>query len=256
MYIIRGPHSNESIDLSQAVDSSISTISGNGIYSNLGWEAEVIGDVDGDGIHDLALVSRRVSGKKDGALHIITGGDSLFGSGADYLIDDVGLGANTISKADGLQFEFAISVIDMGDVNGDGLDDFAAVENKTDGGTYSDVHIYYGASSPSWEASSPDIRIDMNFDYDDDGGDEYGNFKSKIIENVGDINGDGENDLAIVSPTATYLTADLTRGAGAVFIHTDLKDNALRDAYLDASIIFNNPISDGAANTWSIFCYW
>ena len=75
-------------------------------------------------------------------------------------------------------------------------------------------------------------------------------FKSKIIENVGDINGDGENDLAIVSPTATYLTADLTRGAGAVFIHTDLKDNALRDAYLDASIIFNNPISDGAANTF------
>ena len=44
------------------------------------------------------------------------------------------------------------TVSSAGDVNGDGLDDFAAVENKTDGGTYSDVHIYYGASSPSWDA--------------------------------------------------------------------------------------------------------
>ena len=46
---------------------------------------------------------------------------------------------------------------------------------------------------------------------------------------------------------ATYSTADLTRGAGSVFIHTDLKDKATRDAYLDASIVLNNPISSGAA---------
>ena len=35
-----------------------------GVYTNLGWEVEVAGDVDGDGVNDLALVSRKVSGQK------------------------------------------------------------------------------------------------------------------------------------------------------------------------------------------------
>ena len=247
VYVVPGPFFSADVDLSIDLGPDTSTIDGNGIYGKLGWEAEVIGDVDGDGVRDLALVSQKVNGLLDGALHIITGGDSLFATGSSYLIDDVGLGATHISKAEGNQSDFAIAVIDMGDLNGDGLDDFAAVENKTDSGTYSDVHIYYGSATPSWNAFSPDVLIDMNFDYNEDGEAEYLNVKSKIISNVGDINGDGENDIAIVSPTTVYSRTDLTRGPGTVFIHTDLQDKSVRDAYLDASIVLNNPISSGVS---------
>ena len=41
-----------------------------GVYTNLGWEAEIAGDIDGDGFNDLALVSKKGIWQKDGALHI------------------------------------------------------------------------------------------------------------------------------------------------------------------------------------------
>ena len=64
------------IDFSVSIPASVSIITKDdaGVYTNLGWEVEVAGDVDGDGVNDLALVSRKVSGKKDGALHVYKGG--------------------------------------------------------------------------------------------------------------------------------------------------------------------------------------
>ena len=63
------------IDFSVSVPASVSIITKDdaGVYTNLGWEAEIAGDIDGDGLMILLLVSRKVSGKKDGALHIYKG---------------------------------------------------------------------------------------------------------------------------------------------------------------------------------------
>ena len=67
----------------------------------------------------LLLVSRKVSGKKDGALHIYKGGLDVFP--ADVGITTHKLGdANeliTVTRVDATQKEFAESVIAMGDLN-------------------------------------------------------------------------------------------------------------------------------------------
>ena len=54
------------IDFEVSIPASISIITKDdaGVYTNLGWEAEIAGDIDGDGFNDLVLVSRKYQGKK------------------------------------------------------------------------------------------------------------------------------------------------------------------------------------------------
>ena len=155
----------------------------------------------------------------------------------------------TVTRADATQKEFAESVIAMGDLNGDGFDDVAAIEEKTDG-NYSDVYIFFGAANPTWDINNPDILIQNEPDIDGDGVDNYTNFKSTNIQNIGDIDGDGVNDMAIVSATSVSFpetlgevaTEDL-EGYGLVVIHNNLGDSSIsvRNTYLDSYITLFNP---------------
>ena len=86
----------------------------------------------------------------------------------------------------------------MGDLNGDGFDDVAAIEEEQ----METILMYIFSmvlQNPTWDINSPDILIQNEPDIDGDGVDNYSNFKSTNIQNVGDIDADGVNDIAIVS---------------------------------------------------------
>ncbi|MEL6583656.1 MAG: Ig-like domain-containing protein [Pseudomonadota bacterium] len=99
----------------------------------LGWWLNGIGDVDGDGKDDIALGAHRSgeNGAQSGEVYVISGGALTALDAADGTSDFV-IELSQTMGADGLWHitgEFAdahlgFEIVPLGDVNGDGLDDF------------------------------------------------------------------------------------------------------------------------------------
>ena len=70
--------------------------------------------------------------------------------------------------------------------------------------------MFTTSGKPCLGSKNPDIRISSDYDVDLDGDDDYDNIKVTGLKNVGDVDGDGVNDLAISSPTNTVFSDDDT----------------------------------------------
>ena len=103
-------------------------------------------------------------------------------------VADNGLLNNTLNPSELAAFEGALindglaTVIDMGDVNGDGADDLLLASNTT-------AYLFLGAIDPSGVeniAEAADLIIDLTS-------------LGAVAQTAGDFNGDGKNDLAFVT---------------------------------------------------------
>jgi hypothetical protein len=103
-------------------------------------------------------------------------------------------------QGDSAEFHYDYSDQNLGDVSGDGIDDFGLHEWRT-GQDYSRVDIFFGATDFD---SIPDFSITLN----------PGNWIGMWMDSCGDVNGDGGDDLILMvwPEGSNYLTAQIYFG--------------------------------------------
>jgi hypothetical protein len=176
-----------------------------GNNSRFGRSAVALGDVDGDGVGDIAVGADRddTGGSSRGAVYVLR----LNSNGTVKSSTTIASGTNggPILATDDY---FGSSMAALGDVDGDGVGDIAvgASKESTAGFNRGAVHLLL-LSADGTVKSSTKIASGLN------GGPllENSNRFGSSVTALGDINGDGVNDLAVGTPRDN--TNGLSRGA-------------------------------------------
>ena len=158
------------------------------------------GDINGDGFDELIIgnpdADRSNDARDVGAAYVIFGGAFSAGDTIDFSnLDD-----SNEFRFEGSEVNDNVgdSVTGLGDVNGDGFDDFAIASSRVDRGAHNEagqVAIFFGTDDPQ------DARI-FDDDLDSDNGilllgEFQGDRMGSDIAGAGDINGDGFDDILI-----------------------------------------------------------
>ena len=185
---------------------------------NFGHSVANIGDLDGDGVNDLAVGAPEdnTGGADRGTVHILfMNADGSVDSTVD--IDDDTTNGPDLADED----YFGHSVANIGDLDGDGVNDLAVgashdAEGGADRGT---VHILFMNADGSVDstveindstANGPELYNADHFGYS--------------VANIGDLDGDGVNDLAVGAPHDNAGGSD--RGTVHIlFLHNTTTEN-------------------------------
>jgi hypothetical protein len=184
------------------------------LNDGFGSYIEGIGDLNNDGIEDIAVHSYGDdTGVVDGgAIYILfmnTDGSVKTNPAFKKIADDTA-GGPSLTTGD----RFGRSIASIGDLNGDGIGDIAASARDDDtGGTdRGAVYILFMNTDGSVKTDPAIVKIASGTN----GGPtlvDGGKFGS-AIENIGDLNNDGVNDLAV----GAFLDNDGGTGNGATYI--------------------------------------
>ena len=175
-----------------------------------------IGDLDGDGVNDLAVGANLDSGagSKEGAVHIMfMNTDGSVDSTVD--IDSDTTNGPTLTSND----RFGSSVTEIGDLDGDGVNDLAVGARlddiKSDG---SDGGANWNAGAVHILFMNTDGSVDSTVEINDSttngpalsGADSFGHG----VANIGDLDGNGVNDIVV----GAMLDDGIGSNRGAVHI--------------------------------------
>lgn len=178
------------------------SVTGGGAGHQLGQDVMSIGDFNGDGLSDIIVSSQNinpVTGNMETYLILGSTGSTNFN------INALGAGGGKISLSGASGFDFSGSGA-AGDFNGDGFDDFAIAVNE---GGQTGIYVVLGHGGAVGDLNLTDLKdsaqaFRMSYDGTTSGND-------FTIASVGDINGDGYDDLSIGAP-------DANGGDGEVFV--------------------------------------
>ena len=162
------------------------------INERFGISVANIGDLNGDGITDIAAGTWLGGTNVQGSIHILL----LNNDGT--VSNSIEINNNTVNgpAVSGLDL-FGASIANIGDLNNDGVLDIAVGAPGDDGGDYNKGAIYVMFMNRDGTVSDT-IKINDNstngpdlitFDY-------FG----RSIANIGDLNGDGISDIAVGAP--------------------------------------------------------
>ncbi len=163
---------------------------------HFGRSVENIGDLDGDGVNDLAVGAYQDDMDENGNA---SGGDDSAALNIIFMKTD-GTPKSTVEINDftangptiGDDDKFGTSIANIGDLNGDGVNDIAAGAQQGGGGNGGTVHIMFMNADGSVDSTVVINDSTANGPTIDDG-DLFG----RSFANIGDSNGDGINDLAV-----------------------------------------------------------
>jgi hypothetical protein len=174
--------------------------------SRLGASIYNIGDINKDGIDDLAVGAHTYG--YTGAIYILM----LDTNGTVKSKKILTQGQNGIS---GLNSTFGVSVTCLGDINDDGVNDIAVGETGcSDGGSSNNGAIHIITLDTTGAATSQK-KISKTTGYQTGGLPLYNSsYFGVSIDTIGDLNNDGYNDLVV----GAYYDAQTTTRAGAVYI--------------------------------------
>lgn len=182
----------------KAAENLPTILQGGGQNDNLGNAVAGVGDLNGDGFDDFVVGASLDDQPK------VNGGAVLvyYGSSEGLTAGEVGANAEADAKLTGptVSGRVGSEVVGLGDVNGDGLDDFMIAASGLNVS-----YIVYG-SETEMSGTAPLVSVvDVVFNPGDSGLVFDGN-----IAGAGDVNGDGKADVLIGDPTngdegAAYL---------------------------------------------------
>jgi hypothetical protein len=160
---------------------------------NFGSSVSAIGDLDGDGVTDLAV---GISGDDDGGSN--RGGVWILFMNSDGTVDEVKRISDTRGEFEGELSDgdlFGSSLTNAGDLNEDGNDDLlVGARQSDDGGTdRGAAWILFLADDGEVISSSKISDTDGDFDGNLNDGDQFGS----AVSSIGDLNEDDQLDFAI-----------------------------------------------------------
>jgi len=181
VYVLMGRDQGTLPDNLGSADASVG---GEAASSGAGCSLSIRGDVNGDGLDDLVVGADGLGGE-DGAAYVLFGGESL---AWQQTLDesDVRLPGHT-----GDRLGSALST--AGDVDGDGIADLVlgapgGVQGDDGGAVYIVMGRVEGWPTSVWEA---DVVLEGATPYD---------YSGQSVAIVGDVDGDGVDDLAVGQP--------------------------------------------------------
>ena len=193
VHILYGPFQPGNINIADEADAAVL----GPLQSELTGMGVAIGDLNNDGSQDIAVGSTRAGRPVVGEIGVIFG---PIGPGPIQLSEAAGLVISGTIKG-----EEAGDGISIGDVDGDGTDDLVIgasgagfttrkndVRKKYEVGFTNRVAVFFGPLASSEQGMTFD---DAGYIVEAPGADEGEYFGSSV--DVGDVNGDGTNDLAI-----------------------------------------------------------
>jgi hypothetical protein len=212
--------STASFDISSLNGSNGFTIAGLNADDQFGRYASQIGDINGDGIDDFAVAALGVDGtiKSDiGSVYVIFGNSNIGASGAGDLSALDGT-TGFVIKGSTTEQSIGVSISGLGDVNGDGFDDFIFGNRNAN---ISESYVIFGNSSFSASASIDTLDGNSGFKITTIASD----YSDYSLNGAGDVNGDGLNDIIVGIPG----NEDFTGGAHIVFGETSLGSSGTFD---------------------------
>lgn len=186
-----------------------------------------IGDINGDGIDDLAAGAHEIDGYA-GAGFVLFGSNSAFSSTLDVTTGLNGSNGFRLSGADGYDAA-GYSIAGAGDVNGDGIDDLiigaSAAENPSDAGTGAAYVVFGKTTGFSSNVNLGSLNGSNGFGM-------YGVFNGgstgTAVSAAGDVNGDGIDDLIV----GAYNERPDRDKTGAAYVVFGRKSGFAKDLYL------------------------
>ncbi|MXS77519.1 hypothetical protein ABF87_05990 [Nitrosomonas sp. JL21] len=190
-----------SLDLSLLDGKNGFRVDGEDEFNWLGNSVSSAGDVNGDGFDDVILgANTDLNGYSSGSSYV------LFGkaSGFDATLSLPSLDGGNGFRLDGEAGDYANTVSDAGDVNGDGFGDLiiGAVGASSNGVRSGSTYVVFGRASgfdAKLNLSNLDGHNGFRLDGElTDGSNSYnGDYSGESVSNAGDVNGDGFDDVII-----------------------------------------------------------
>ena len=217
-FLVHGPLSGTT-DLSTAADA---TIVGENRGDFAGYSVGALGDSDADGYDDLIIGANGfetdTATRNQGAVYVVRG----------PLSGTLDLGSADARFTGGALTDFlGFASAGVGDVDGDGVPDFAAAAYAEDSGGTSAGAVYLVAGSISGAVASTGASATIT---GESAGDEFG----ISVAGGGDFDGDGLADLVV---GARYSDASGATDSGAAYVFTGTVSGAMTGADADTRIL-------------------